>query len=90
MLLDATITVDGLLHLGELISIVGAGFAAFWKLNNRVDVLKADLKNSKEEVEKLEQRLNNSETKLEDKITNLAEKIDRLPKDIIELFRQLK
>lgn len=94
ILLDGTISIDALIHIGELIALLGTGFAAFWKLNNKVDVINEDLKNSKETTQKtadkLEIRVNESESKLDKKISHLEEKIDRLPKDIIELFRQLK
>lgn len=92
ILLD--IDINSLLHIGELIILIGSGFGAYWKLNNKVDVLEANVENNKttikEKVASIEIRMDNSETKLEEKIQHLEEKIDRLPKDIIELFRQLK
>ena len=70
--------------------IVISGLAFFFNLKSAISLQKKDLDNTKENLKKLELKVEETYTKIENKISELEKKINELPNEIICLFKQLK
>lgn len=87
-------------NLAGFIGLVVALVGSFFKLQNDMNVLKNENTNLKENVIRLEDRLNNSESKTQSQLSMLDEKmesrfeqvydkIERLPQDLSVLFKNI-
>ena len=89
MLLEITVSLDGMAHIGELLLLLGTGFTAFYNLKSRVEVQKNEIKTLKEIITEMKISAVSLESKLETKIEHLESKIDKLPQDIANVFKTL-
>lgn len=91
MLLDSvTFDPDLVFTILSIIVIIITGISFFLNTKNQLKVLEMDCKNTKENLRKLENSVNEVYTKIENKITLLESKIEHLPTEIITLFQKLK
>lgn len=87
ILLDTTLSVDSLAHIGELLVLLATGFGFFFKMQNSVEILRNDLKNTEENIRKLEQKTSVDYAKIETKMQIIEERIESLPVAITNLIK---
>jgi len=89
-----------LYNIAGFISLVVALVGAFFKLQNRQDLLQQEYGTMKEYIQKIEERANQDYSKIENKISELenrietrhkelTEKIDKLPGDLAQIFKNV-
>ncbi len=81
---------SALYNISGFLGLVVALVATFFKLQNKTDLVKNDLENVKQNLVKLEDKLDATYLRIENKIGELENKINSLPHEIIDLMRQLK
>jgi peptidoglycan hydrolase CwlO-like protein len=98
MLLEVfTFDPDIVFELLSSLVIVITGVAFFFNARAKVQIVQTDLDNAKDSIDTLKMRLGKLEDKMDanydkisDKIAELETKLNSLPREIIELFKQLK
>lgn len=87
LLLQTNISIDGLIHIGELLTLGGTLFGAYYKLKNQIALTDNNLKNTNVNLEKLEEKTAGDYRHIEEKIQKIDEKIEQLPVSITNLIK---
>lgn len=89
LILDGVISFDPslLYSLLSILVVMVTVVGFFLNMKNESKILRNDLKNIEEKVNKLEQKTAADYTKIENKIQNLESKIEELPVNITNLIK---